>query len=143
VRHCGRDKITRERRVTHQDFGKWVLPEIPDLYVIWMFGIVSNTATGKPRDSFGRMGRRLCDFDNKLPQSFFRFPSELTLPNGNHTPPNLSQLRLLVTVSLDVCVELVLPAFGIAGWRRGVAATLMSVPETSMNEDGDSVLREH
>jgi hypothetical protein len=104
---------------------------------------VNNTATGKPGDSFGRMGRCFRDFDNKLPQSFFRFPSELTFPNCNHTPPNLSQLRLLAAVSLDVCVELMLPTFGVVGWRRGVAASLMPVPETSMNEDSDPVLREY
>lgn len=68
---------------------------------------------------------------------------QFALPDDNNLPSCPPQIILVYFVTFDRALEFREPIVLASGRRSGATAVLMSVPETSMNEDGGVVLREN
>lgn len=65
------------------------------------------------------------------------------LPNHERTPAKFAERPLVDFVARGVAVEFLQPEGAVLCRRRAIPATTMPMPETSVNEDDGSVLRQH
>ena len=63
-----------------------------------------------------------------------RFIVGLTFPNRHDAEPHLSQLRAGEHISVFIRRKFGQPEGTVGSWNRGLATSLMSVPETTMDE---------
>ena len=64
---------------------------------------------------------------------------ELTLPNDDCVPAEVTQLNAFFNVALFVALYLLYPELGVAFGHDKVAATFVSVPEAAVDEDDGAV----
>lgn len=70
------------------------------------------------------------------------FGLELTFPEGDGVPPEVSELDAAVEVAFAVPLDFGMPEVGVCFWQHKVFAVLVSVPEAAVDEDGGSVFFE-
>ena len=64
---------------------------------------------------------------------FSDFFLQLTFPDGNNTPALFSQCSEIISITLDIAINLFVPVFFVAGWPDK-SATVMLMPETPINK---------
>ena len=67
----------------------------------------------------------------------------LALPNHDPAPTKPREVALVPSVSATVAIEFFLPVLRVALWFGRLPTSRVSVPETAMNENHRSILRQH
>lgn len=75
--------------------------------------------------------------------SFYKRMLQCTLPDNGHSPVKSLEGIHVSSVALDVSLELLPPEVAIRSRHGRESATVMSMPETAMDEYHSPVLREH
>lgn len=75
--------------------------------------------------------------------SFYRRMLQCALPDNGHPPVESFEGVHVSSVAFDVSLEFLPPEVAIRSRRGRVSATVMSMPETAMDEYQSPVLREH
>jgi len=72
-----------------------------------------------------------------------RIRLELTFPDRQYSPAGSLQFDTIPRVATNIVAEFFLPEIEAGGGRRGVFTSAMPVPETSMDENRGSILRQY
>lgn len=69
------------------------------------------------------------------------FGTQLAFPHCHHAPAETAQAFFVLLIAFAVAGYLLFPVFAVGLWQPQVG--LMSVPETSVYENGDTILFKH
>jgi len=87
----------------------------------------------------GRRGTSISNVVDKLPEPFFGGVPEFALPHDQDSPSRRAQHGFLACIAFRIGVEFQLPAFSIVCRICCIFASLVSVPEATVNENGNPV----